>query len=85
MCACVYVCVRYLLEGGRTASLSCVPACMDACVTSLRERELPACHVCACVYVCVHVCMDACLTSLREGELPACHVCMHVWMHALPT
>ena len=45
MCACVYGCVRYLLEGGRTASLSCVRACMDACVTCLREGELPACDV----------------------------------------
>ena len=35
----------YLLEGGRTASLSCVRACMYACVTCLREGELPACDV----------------------------------------
>ena len=64
----MYGCVRYLLEGGRTASLSCVRACMDACVTCLREGELPVCDVC------VRACMDAYVTCLGEGELPACDV-----------
>ena len=76
MGACMYGCMRNLLEGGRTASLSYVRACMDACVTCLRERTASL--------SCVSVCMDACITCLREGELPAFHMCVRVWLCALP-
>ena len=62
----------------RCERASCVCACRYACITCLREGELPACDM----YV--RACMYACVTCLREAELPACPVCVIVWMRALP-